>query len=154
MDATELNKHLSWAERLCSRRECCPCEVQTKLKAKGVEPSEAGRIVATLVERNFLNEERYIRAFVHDKSRLQGWGPAKIRYALRAKQLSDPLINKTLAAVDQGEQKEKLRRLLKAKQRSVKAISETDLQAKLIRFGLVRGFSYEAVVEEVKNSFL
>jgi regulatory protein len=146
MKMMDSNKHLAWAERLCSSREYCAYDVRIKLITRGAEPEETEQIIAALIRRNFLNEERYIRAFVHDKSRLQGWGSKKIQYTLRAKQLPDALIHRALAAIDQNAQKETLRRLLEAKRRSIKATSEADLRAKLIRFALSRGFAYEAIV--------
>lgn len=145
----EADKHLIWAQRLCSAREVCPQEMRLKLKARGVEPEEAERMIAALIEQDFINEERYVSAFVHDKSKLQGWGREKIRYALFAKQIPEATLNKALARLDPSIQKETLRRLLEAKRLSVKAASETDLCAKLIRFGLARGFTYEDVIQSV-----
>ena len=150
MDAIELNKHLAWAERLCSRRECCLFDLRTKLKARSVAPQELEGIIKTLIQQGFLNEERYVRAFVHDKSKLQGWGPQKIRFALCAKQIPDAVICAALENIDTDGQKETLRRLLEAKRRSVKGASAADVRAKLIRFGLARGFSYEDVMTVTK----
>ena len=147
----EQNNHIVWAEQLCSRREYCPHDVRIKLKAKGVSDEEAERVVAALIQHNFLNMERYVRAFVHDKSHLQGWGPEKIRFALRAKGIPDSLIRTALAEMDQSAQKEMLNRLIDAKRRTIKADSENELREKLIRFALSRGFRYEEVIAAVKG---
>ena len=138
-----------WAERLCGRREYCPYDLRLKLKARGVTPNEAERLIKMLVQHDFLNEERYVRAFIHDKSKLQGWGPQKIRFALCAKQIPDTLVREALEGVDADAQKETLRRLLTTKIRSLKADSLEDLRTKLMRFGLGRGFSYQDVTLEV-----
>ena len=151
MDTAELNKHLIWAERLCSRREYCEREMRTKFKNRGLDSHQIEGLMAILQERNFIDEQRYTRAFVHDKSKLQGWGAEKIRFALRTKQIPDALIREALVGMDHNEQMEMLRRLLETKRRSVKAASEAEMRVKLIRFGLARGFSYEDVVSEVKN---
>ena len=148
-----INKHLTWAQQLCSQRECCVHDVRVRLRAKGAEPQEVEEVIAALIEQNFLNEARYARAFVHDKSKLQGWGPEKIRYALRAKQLPDALIRGALAEIDQDAQKERLIRLLEVKQQSIKVTSETDLRAKLIRFGLARGFTYNEAMAALSTLF-
>ena len=146
MDVTEGNKHLARAERLCSRREYCMQEIRIKLKAGGASEEEADRVIESLIQRNFLNEQRYTRAFVHDKSSLQKWGPEKIRHALRAKRIPDALMREALAGIDAHTQKETLRRLLETKRRSLKDASPSELRTKLIRFGLSRGFSYEEVL--------
>ena len=146
MGETNIEKYLHRAQQLCSQREYCSYDIRLKLKEKGVEPEETEQVIATLIQQNYLNEERYIRAFVHDKSKLQGWGPEKIKYALRAKQLPESLIRSALADIDEDAKRETLKRLLESKRRNTKATSEADLKAKLIRFGLARGFSCEAVV--------
>lgn len=142
----EVDKRLIWAERLCSRRECCIHDLRIKFKEMGATPQEAEQMIAALIQNNYLNEERYVRAFVHDKSKLQGWGVQKICYALRAKQIPDLLIGKGVSEIDKNAQKETLRRLLEKKRRSVKGRSQAEVEAKLIRFGLARGFGYEEVV--------
>ena len=146
MDTNELHKHLIEAERLCSQREYCVQEIRTKLKAKGATLEEAEQVIKRLIQGDFLNEPRYTRAFVHDKSNLQGWGPEKIRFALRARQIPDNVIGNALAEIDTHASKEKLRRLLAIKRRSLKTGSETEIRSKLIRFGLSRGFSYRDVL--------
>jgi len=145
----EQNNHLVWAEQLCSRRELCPHDVRIKLKAKGVGDEEAERVVVALIQHNFLNMERYVRAFVHDKSCLQGWGPEKIRYALRTKEIPDSIVREMLADIDQSAKQERLCRIIEAKRRSVKAASQKELREKLIRFALGRGFSYEDIIAEL-----
>ena len=151
MEAAEQSKHLIRAERLCSRREYCGQEMRTKFKNQGLESHQVEKLMTILQEKNFIDEQRYTRAFVHDKSKLQGWGAEKIRYALRAKQIPDVLIREALAGIDGNAQKEVLRRLLETKKRSVKAASEADMRAKLIRFGLARGYSYEDVISEMNR---
>jgi len=145
METKEIDKHLQWALRLCSQREYCQYDIRLKLREKGVELEEVEQVIAELIKHNYLNDERYVRAFVHDKSKLQGWGPEKIRYALRAKQLPDTLIRMALAEIDPNARKETLRHLLETKRRSIKATSESDLRVKLIRYALSRGFSYEDI---------
>jgi regulatory protein len=145
------NKHLEWAKSLCSRRECCILDLRTKLMARGATQEEANRVIVALTEQNFLNEERYVQAFVHDKSMLQRWGAAKIRYALRTKQLSEKLIDTALAEIEPHTQIETLRHLLTAKCKSTKAASKVELRAKLLRFGLSRGFSYNEVVAALQE---
>ena len=139
----ERDKELIWAERLCSQREYCAHDLRLKLKARGVGEEDVEWVIATLFQHNFLNEERYIRAFVHDKSKLLGWGPGKIQCALHAKQLPDSLIRFALSSLDQSAQ---LHRLLEVKRQSIKSTPLEEQRTKLIRFGLSRGFSYEEVL--------
>ena len=141
-----MDKHLEWAKRLCCKRECCAQEVRLKLKKQGIDPKEIERMITALIKENYINEDRYVCAFVHDKSVLQGWGPEKIRYSLHCKQIQGTLIQEALAGLDVQSQKGKLLHLLQTKQRSIKATSALDIRSKLILYGLARGYSYEDIL--------
>jgi len=54
--------------------------------------------LATLVEEDYLNEERFAVQFAGGHFRLKQWGRVKIRYELKQRQLSDYCIKKALAA--------------------------------------------------------
>ncbi|MDR2585459.1 MAG: recombination regulator RecX [Prevotellaceae bacterium] len=147
----ESNKHLTWAQRFCSQRECCAQELSQKLQVRGTDEKEIAQIIEKLTHSSFLDETRYVRAFVHDKSHLQGWGPQKIRFALRAKQIPDALIREALDSLDQCAQTEVLRRLLQVKRKTIKAKSATEMRTKLIRFALGRGFNYEQIINTITS---
>ena len=64
---------LSRLAALCSRGEQAESDMRRKLQRWGIDLGETDRIVQRLKEENFLNEERYARAFVRDKARFNGW---------------------------------------------------------------------------------
>ena len=75
------------AAAYCSRSEHCTGEVRAKLMQWGLAAGDADSVVADLAAQGFVDDRRYARAFVHDKSRLTGWGRTKIAFHLRAKMI-------------------------------------------------------------------
>ena len=78
-----------------------------------------------------------------------GWGPVKIRFQLRAKGVSEADIAAGLAEVEPAAAADKLSRVLAAKARTLEGDPQRRL--KLIRFGLFRGYEYDAVEAALKE---
>jgi len=128
------------AAAYCSASEKCASDVSEKLSSWGVSSAENANIVAYLTKENFLNEERFVRAFVNDKFRFNKWGKIKIAYALRAKNISAEMIQAALENFDENEYFDILTELLKLKAQGLKYKDEYDKRAKLFRFAQSRGF--------------
>lgn len=69
----------------CARQERCVYEAKQKLDALQVEEQEQERILKKLSDENYLNEERFVRFYVRDKFRFNGWGRIKIQWQLSQK---------------------------------------------------------------------
>lgn len=136
---------LSKLAALCSRGEHCQGEMHEKLRRWAIDGETAERIVQYLVEHRYIDDERYARAFAHDKLQYNGWGRRKIEQALRGKRVAAEIIERVLAATATDDYEERLRPLLAAKRKSIKAKDERELTMKLIRFAMGRGFSYDQI---------
>ena len=124
----------------CATAERCKSDVREKLKKWETDAEAIERIIERLEKENYLSEERFCRAFVLDKFRFAKWGKLKIRQALSLKKISSSEIYNALDAIDEKEYMETLTSLIAAKKRSTKAKSDYELNGKLIRFALSRGF--------------
>jgi regulatory protein len=129
----------------CGRAERCIFDVRKKLAAWEIAEEEQDRIIRRLQQEKFLDESRYCRAFVNDKSKYARWGAFKIKYELMKKQISGDLIRESLENLDPEENREQLRRLIDRKRESVKGKNEFEIRRKLIHFAAMRGFSPEEV---------
>jgi regulatory protein len=87
----------------CGYQERCHQEVRDKLYSFGLRKPDVETAVATLIEEDHLNEERYAIQFAGGHFRLKSWGKIKIRYELRQKKISEYCISKALAAIDETE---------------------------------------------------
>ena len=141
---------LSAIQAQCVKREYCVADIRRKaLERCGGDARMAGEIVASLIADRFVDDARYAAAFAREKASLTGWGPVKIKFALRAKGLSERDIASGLAEVDADAASARLESVLRSKWKSLS--EDSDGRLKLIRFALSRGYEYSAV-EPVVNA--
>ena len=69
------------AEAYCAGAEHCCSELNNKLLQWGASYEHINLIIMHLKKHDYINEERYCRAFAHDKLLYQGWGRVKISTA-------------------------------------------------------------------------
>ncbi len=131
---------LSKAMAICSRREHCSQEIREKLSSWEVGDSDSEKIISELVRENFLNEERFASAFVKDKFNYNKWGKIKISAQLKAKRIPSATIKSALESIDDEVYKRSITAIITSHRRSVKAKNQYDLKAKLLRYGLSKGF--------------
>lgn len=135
----------------CAAGEHCLAEVRERLRRWNVAPDEAETLVQRLVEEQYVNEERYCRAYINDKVRFARWGRLKIAQALRQKQIASSLYLPLLDGLDEAIYSEQFRRLLEAKQREVKGRNAYERKAKLVRFALGRGYEMDMIRRFIPN---
>ena len=124
----------------CSRREYCSDDIRNKLSLWGVDNDDIGKILRILISDNFINEPRYATAFVRDKFKYNKWVKVKISAHLRGKKVPQDIISSALESIDNDLYIKLLRELIEAHRKSVKAKNQYDLKAKLLRYGLSKGF--------------
>ena len=139
------------AAALCTRSEKCETDIRTKLNTWEISESDTNKIINYLKEENFLDDARYCSFFVKDKSRFNKWGKIKIGYALRIKKIDESIIVQALAQLDDKEILATLQSIFETKLKTLKYKDEFDRKAKLIRFGLSRGFEMEQIKNALKQ---
>ena len=130
---------------LCASAEHCEYEMMEKMRKWEVEESDRERIMASLRQAKFVDDERYARAFVSDKVRYNKWGRRKVEQGLWAKHISEDIRQRVLNEVDDSQYKLVLTDLLKSKRRSIKAADGYEMNRKLIKYALSRGFDYSII---------
>jgi regulatory protein len=129
----------------CSRGERCAYDIRQKMIRWGLSEEEQKKIIQQLQRENFLNEKRFCRAFVHDKSQYNHWGSYKIKYELKKKQIPDSLIREAISEINTDVSREQLCQLLAHKRKTVKGANEYEINQKLMRFAAGKGFSLEEI---------
>jgi len=107
-------------KQYCAYQERCHQEVKEKLYSLGVWKRDHDEIIATLIEENYLNEERFAIAYAGGKYRIKSWGRVKIKYELKQKQVSEYCIKKALKQIDETDYVATLRKLASEKYQSLK----------------------------------
>lgn len=130
---------------LCASAEHCEYEMTEKMRKWEVEESDCERIMEYLRKAKFVDDERYARAFVKDKIKYNKWGRRKVEQGLWAKHIAEDIRQRVLDEVDESQYKSVLTDLMKSKRRSIKAANDYEMNRKLIKFALSRGFDYSII---------
>lgn len=141
---TEQEAYLRLAS-LCAQAEHCQYEIKEKMRRWELGEEAQTRIMERLVKERYIDEMRYARAFVKDKVVYNKWGRRKVEQALWQKQIDDDIRQRVLEEVDDEAYVSVLRPLLKQKRKSTKAGSEYEMNQKLVRFALGRGFTFDII---------
>jgi len=143
-EVTEQGAYLQLAQ-LCARSEHCQHDLLEKMRRWEMSDEAQARVMARLVSERYVDDERFARAFVRDKIRYNKWGRRKVEQALWQKRIDEDIREQVLSEVDDEEYLSVLRPLLKQKRRSTKAESDYEVNQKLVRFALSRGFTYDII---------
>jgi regulatory protein len=88
-------------KQFCAYQERCHFETKEKLYTMGLFKMDVEKIMSTLIEENYLNEERYAQAFAGGHFRQKKWGRIKIEAALKQKRVSSYNIRIGLKEIDE-----------------------------------------------------
>ena len=130
---------------LCAQAEHCQWEMTEKMRRWELTEEAQARVMQRLVSEHYVDDERYARAFVKDKVRYNKWGRRKVEQALWQKHIDESVRQQVLDEVDDDEYISILRPMLQQKRKSTKASSDYELNGKLIKFAMSRGFTMDII---------
>lgn len=136
---------------LCSTAEHCSHEMLEKMRRWEMPEDAQARIMEYLVREKYIDDERYARFFAKDKIRYNKWGRRKVEQAMWQKHIDTDIQRRVLDDVDEEEYLAILRPLLKSKRKAVKASSDYEMNMKLIRFAMGRGFTMDIIRQCLDN---
>jgi len=159
-EMTEQEAYLQLAA-ICAQAEHCEQEMRDKMKRWELDETVQNRIIDRLTKERYIDNERYARAFVKDKIRYNKWGRRKVQQALWMKRIDNDIQQRVLDEIDEKEYLDVLRPLLKQKRKSIKAESDYEMNQKLVRFALSRGYTFDIIrqclnvdeIEEYEEDF-
>lgn len=143
-EMTEQEAYLQLAA-LCAQAEHCQQEMRDKMRRWGLDETVQNRIIDRLIKERYVDDERYARAFVKDKIRYNKWGRRKVQQALWMKRIDADIQQQVLDEIDEKEYLDVLRPLLRQKRKTIKAENDYELNRKLLRFALSRGFGFDII---------
>ena len=141
---TEQEAYLTLAA-LCAQAEHCQHEMLEKMRRWEVPETVQARVMAKLIKERYVDDERYAQAFVKDKIRYNKWGRRKVEQGLWQKRIDEDIRKRVLDEVDVNEYLDVLRPLLKQKRKTIKAKNDYELNQKLMRFAMGRGFTFNLI---------
>ncbi len=145
--AKKLSKEqaLQKLRHFCAYQERCHRDVRDKLYQLGVWKKDHDEIIASLIEDDYLNEERFAIAYAGGKWRIKQWGRVKIKYELKQKQVSDYCIRKALKQIGEEEYLATLNELAAKKYAALKGEQWMVRKKKTLDFLISRGYEEELI---------
>lgn len=132
-------------KQYCAYQERSHYEVKQKLWELGIRPADQEEVIASLIEDDYLNEERFAIQFAGGKFRMNDWGKKKIYYALKEKKVSDYCIKKGLAAISDEDYQKTLEDLAEKKYEALKGDAPMERRKKTIDYLLQKGYEHELI---------
>ncbi|MFZ9587528.1 MAG: regulatory protein RecX [Crocinitomicaceae bacterium] len=132
-------------EAFCAYQERCVSEVRTKLERLGADESLVREVTKYLQDNRFLDENRFVEAYVQGKLRIKKWGRQKIKAGLFQKRVDAKLIQEGIYAfISDEEYQQVIESLIERKNRELSTEKNPQIKKqKLMRFLLSRGFQYD-----------
>ena len=137
----------------CAYQERLQEEVRDKLKTLKVSNEVIEEIISELIVNNFLNEERYAKAYAGGKYRIKKWGRLKIVRNLESKGVSPYCIKKGIAEIEEGDYRDTLYKILTAKKDQIQEENIFILKNKLSVYAIGKGYEPELVWETINEIF-
>lgn len=142
------NTSLQKAKHYCAYQERSHSEVKEKLYSLGLHKKEVDQLLSTLIEENYLNEERFAIHFAGGKFRIKQWGRIRIKYELKKKQVSEYCIRKALATIDVGDYRKTLKKLSDTKAKTLTTEKNPlTRKKKLQHYLLQKGFEKDLIIQ-------
>ncbi|MBA3704833.1 MAG: RecX family transcriptional regulator [Bacteroidetes bacterium] len=138
------------AQLSCAYQERCQQEMRDKLYEWGLFPDAVESIIANLISDNYLNEERFAKAYAGGKFRIKKWGRIKIKIELKKRKISDYCIRKAMQEIEEGEYIKTLKGLIAKKSKEIKGGKEYIRNYKVAKYVASRGFEQDLIWEILK----
>lgn len=138
-------------ENYCAYQERCHKEIEQKLYDLNMIPEAKEQIILHLLQHNFLNEERFSKAFVRGKFSIKNWGKQRIINELKFRNISTYNINTALKEIDDEHYLKTLQKLAEKKFPLIKESNAFKKSSKLVSYLISKGFEPGLVYQIVKN---
>ena len=142
-------------EYYCAYQERCHLDIENKFRSMKLSASFKETVMLHLLENDFLNDERFAKAFVRGKFRIKKWGKRRIEKELKTRNISEYNIRSGLKEISESDYLKSFNELAKKR---LSQISETNIykkRKKLADYLLYRGWEsdlvYNKVLELVKK---
>lgn len=138
-------------EHYCAYQERCHQDVRKKLQSMNMIPEAIDHIIVHLIRHNFLNESRFVSAFIQGKFNIKKWGKLRLYRELKARDIPQTVIDKALQEIP-GDKYLKTFNELAAKQLpKIKETNPWKKKRKLADYLLYRGWESHLVYDKVNE---
>lgn len=140
-------------ESYCAYQERCHKEVRAKLQDMNMISEAVDKIMVHLIQNNYLNEERFAKAFVRGKFRIKKWGKNRLVRELKFKDISKYAIDVALKEIEDEDYFETLDELTQKRIAQGREKNSYKKKKKVADYLLYRGWESHLVYEKL-NEYL
>jgi regulatory protein len=138
-------------EQYCAYQERCASDIIAKLKYWKVNETHFDSLISKLKEENFLDEERFAKAYARGQFRTNKWGKRKIFFELNHKNIPDAIIQAGLVEIDDEEYRQVLKDLILKKNAEIKNKKSLIIRRNIINFAQGKGFELDLILDIMKE---
>jgi regulatory protein len=138
-------------ENYCVYQDRCHKEVKKKMKEYNLIPEAKEMILLSLMQDNFLNEERFSKSFARGKFRIKSWGKQRIVRELKFRDISAYNIKTALKEIEDEEYIATIYRVTENRNNVISEPNTYKRKKKLIDFLMRKGFESELIFKTVNE---
>ena len=136
----------------CSFQERSKLDLEQRFFAWQVAKSDWNKIIDYLVDENYLNETRFVEAYVRGKFLIKKWGKNKIVSGLLQKKITGKRINDAInSEINEEKYLKMIKELIDKKSQLLNESDEFKKRDKLYRYLISKGYESELVVNELNS---
>lgn len=141
------------AMRYCSFQERCQLDLTNRFCAWNVEEKYWDKILDYLIDENFLNQTRYVEAFVRGKFKMKKWGKNKIKMGLVAKHVfNEEQFDKIFKEeIEEEDYLKTIADLIEKKKYLITDLDDFTRRDKIYRYMLTKGYESELIVFQLNR---
>ena len=136
-------------ERYCAYRERCCKEVASRLSEMNMKPTASDKIIAHLINRDYLNEERFAKSFAWGKFSIKKWGKQRIIRELKMREIPADYIRMAINEISEEDYYHTFYALAEKRYAQIKGLHPLKQKKKLTDYLLYRGWESEMISEQV-----
>jgi len=137
--------------KYCAYQERSHKDVEQKMWELEIPKNQKDDILLKLMQENFLNEERFARAYAKGKFNIKKWGKVKIINGLKKHRVQKTCIRLALSEIDGDLYLETLQKNLEKKNAELKEKNQWKRKSALYRFAAQRGFEASLINDVLKE---
>lgn len=138
-------------EQYCVYQDRCHKEVEQKMREFNLIPEARELILLSLMQDNFLNEERFAKSFARGKFRIKSWGKQRIVRELKFRDISAYNIKTALKEIDEDEYLKTIYRITENRNNVISETNPYKRKRKLIDFLMRKGYESELIYKTVND---
>ncbi len=140
-------------ENFCAYQERCHKEIEQKLHDLQMIPEAKEKIILHLLQHNFLNEERFSKAFARGKFSIKNWGRVRIVNELKFRNISPYNIKTALKEIDESDYLKTIKNVAEKKWALINEPNSFKKRSKLVSYLSSKGYESE-IIYEVMNGLI